>query len=94
MATKTTRLDISEAERAISAATPQSAARSCEQAVQYMAEARTALGGDSLDPNQALAHLDNAIACLQTLSRRGKASEQHPEGTVAVLENSATRRSA
>ncbi|MDJ0513334.1 MAG: hypothetical protein QNJ62_07810 [Methyloceanibacter sp.] len=94
MVVRTRELGTSELDRAISTIASPNLVQACGQAAGHMAEARKALGGESLDLDQALAHLDDAIACLQRLSRRGKASEQSPESTVVAFESPKTRRSA
>jgi hypothetical protein len=49
----------------------------CSEAADHVARARIALGDDTLDADQALLHLDDAIDCLKRLlahSRRGTTS--------------------
>jgi hypothetical protein len=44
----------------------------CSEAAGHVARARIALDLESFDTDQALAHLDDAIACLQRLLAHGK----------------------
>ncbi|HUW73259.1 MAG TPA: hypothetical protein VMW05_04385 [Methyloceanibacter sp.] len=46
----------------------------CSEAADHVARARVALYDESLDADQALAHLDDAIACLQRLWTHGRTS--------------------
>lgn len=64
-------------------------AQICDRAADHVARARQALNGDSLDPIEALSHLDDAISCLKSLSRRGLSrKEASPNGRTenSVLE--------
>ena len=45
----------------------------CSEAADHVARARIALHDDTLDADQALIHLDEAIACLQRLWAHGSA---------------------
>ncbi len=46
----------------------------CKRAAEHMANATFALNDESLGANHALAHLDEAIACLRGLSRQALAA--------------------
>jgi len=46
----------------------------CSEAADHVARARAALYDETLDADQALAHLDDAIACLKRLWAHGRAS--------------------
>jgi hypothetical protein len=52
----------------------------CSEAADHVARARIALYDDTLDADQALIHLDEAIACLKRLWAHGSAprTTQHP----------------
>ena len=43
----------------------------CTEAADHVARARIALHDETLDPDQALIHLDEAIACLKRLGTHG-----------------------
>lgn len=45
----------------------------CTEAADHVARARIALYDETLDPDQALIHLDEAIACLKRLWAHGRA---------------------
>lgn len=47
----------------------------CTEAADHVARARIALDDETLDPDQALAHLDEAIACLKRLWAHGSARQ-------------------
>jgi hypothetical protein len=55
----------------------------CSEAAGHVARARMALNIETLDTDQALAHLDNAIGCLQRLLAHSRAGR--PKGTVHAL---------
>jgi hypothetical protein len=46
----------------------------CSEAADHVARARVALYDETLDADQALGHLDDAIACLQRLWAHGRGS--------------------
>ena len=46
----------------------------CTEAADHMARARVVLHDETLDADQALSHLDEAIACLQRLWGAGHTS--------------------
>lgn len=46
----------------------------CSEAADHVARARIALHDETLDADQALIHLDEAIACLKRLWAHGSAS--------------------
>jgi len=94
MVSKTSGLGISEAKPAISPIAAPNLAQTCGRAAEHMAEARKALGGESHDPDRALAHLDHAIACLGKLSPRGRAFEPCPESALMPFRSPKERRSA
>lgn len=48
----------------------------CSEAAGHVARARIALDLESFDTDQALSHLDDAIACLQRLLAHGKTGRQ------------------
>ncbi|HML93685.1 hypothetical protein [Methyloceanibacter sp.] len=75
---------------AISRPGGQSLVQICGNAADHMARAREALGGESLDPAQALDHLDEAISCLKGLSRHK--AESRDEAGPAVLAFPRNRR--
>ena len=66
----------------------------CDRAADHIARARQALDDDSLDPAEALGHLDNAIACLKGLSRKGRPPKAKAENTVLAFRPGQSRRSA
>lgn len=89
----------SEVKQAISPATgaksaPDGLAQVCGQAAEHMAKARVALDTGSFDTNQALDHLDEAISCLQGLSRRGAPAPAQEGNTVVAFLPAKDRRSA
>jgi len=47
----------------------------CTEAADHVARARIALYDESLDTDQALIHLDEAIACLKRLWTHGRARQ-------------------
>lgn len=47
----------------------------CTEAADHVARARIALHDESLDADQALIHLDEAIACLKRLWTHGRARQ-------------------
>jgi hypothetical protein len=47
----------------------------CTKAADHVARARIALHDESLDADQALIHLDEAIACLKRLWTHGRARQ-------------------
>jgi len=66
--TRTTRLD--GPERALSLP------ELCNEAADHVARARLSLNDGSHDAALALAHLDDAIACLKRLSAEGRSAPQ------------------
>lgn len=53
-----------------------SLAQRCTKAANHVARARIALDDRNLDPDRALAHLDDAIGCLQRLWVHGQAAKE------------------
>lgn len=49
----------------------------CAEAADHVARARGMLSDESLDADQAILHLDDAIACLQRLLAHGRAAQDH-----------------
>jgi hypothetical protein len=54
----------------------------CTEAADHVARARVALYDESLDLDQALLHLDDAISCLKRLLAHGRASHSNGHGPV------------
>lgn len=50
----------------------------CTEAADHVARARIALYDETLDADQALIHLDEAIACLKRLWANGRAQQAAP----------------
>jgi hypothetical protein len=57
-------------------AEPLSLPQLCTEAADHVARARIALEDRNLDPDRALAHLDDAIGCLQRLRAHGQAGKE------------------
>jgi hypothetical protein len=53
---------------------PASLSELCSEAADHVAKARHALFDDSVDPEYALVHLDEAIFCLKRLLAYGRSS--------------------
>ena len=83
-----------QARQAVSASVESTLAQICGSAADRVAQARKALHSDSPDPAQALDHLDAAIACLKSLSGRGKAAGTETGNTVLAFPHGRTRQSA
>jgi hypothetical protein len=73
---------------------PDGLAQVCGQAAEHMAKARVALDSESFDTNRALDHLDEAISCLQGLSRRTASAPAQDGNTVVAFLPAKDRRSA
>ncbi|ODR99141.1 hypothetical protein AUC68_03680 [Methyloceanibacter methanicus] len=69
-------------------------AQICGNAADRVAQARQALHGDSPDPSLAMEHLDDAIACLKSLSGRDRAAGAEPRNTVVPFASNRTLHSA
>ena len=54
----------------------------CSEAADHVARARVALYDETLDADQALRHLDDAISCLKRLLAHGQASHGNGHGPV------------
>lgn len=80
--------------QAISRPGEQDFAQICGSAADHMARARKALDGESLDPAQALDHLEEAICCLKGLSRNGVAPREDGEPAVLAFPRARRARSA
>jgi len=54
----------------------------CSEAADHVARARVALYDETLDADQALRHLDDAISCLKRLLAHGRTSHGNGHGPV------------
>ncbi len=72
----------------------QNLAQLCSNAADHMAQARDALGGEALDPAQALNHLDEAISCLKGLSRHKAEPRDEAEPAILTFPRDRRTRSA
>ena len=63
------------ADKAFLKSKKQNLPETCGQAADFIAQARMALNDESMGPDQALAHLDEAIACLMTVPLAGRPAE-------------------
>ena len=72
----------------------QNLAQLCGNAADHMAQARNALGGEALDPAQALNHLDEAISCLKGLSRHKAEPRDEAEPAILTFPRDRRTRSA
>jgi len=52
----------------------------CTEAADHVARARIALYDETLDADQALLHLDDAISCLKRLLAQGRTSHANGQG--------------
>ena len=86
--------DLAQAGQAISVPVEPTLAQICGSAADRVAQARKALHGDSPDPDQALNHLDAAIACLKSLSDRDKAASTETGNTILAFPHGRTQQSA
>ena len=91
---KTSAGNLAKNEREILPAVEGNLARICGNAADRVAQARQALHADSPDPGLALAHLDNAIACLKSLSGRNQPAGAKPGDTVVPFASKRTLHSA
>lgn len=94
MAIKLSELGRSQGEQAELPAEEPGVANVCGRAAEHMSKARIALDGESFDMGRALEHLDDAISCLQGLSRRAKAPAATDGNTVVAFQPAKERRSA
>lgn len=93
MAIKLSEIGRSQGEQANLPAKEPGVANVCGHAAEHMAKARMALDGESFDAGRALDHLDEAISCLQGLSRRGKAPKAKDGNTVVAFQPAKNRDS-
>ena len=94
MVVETSGTGTSGEDQGISRAAKANTAQICGRAAEHMARARQALERESLDPGQALAQLDDAISCLQSLPGRRPAAKEQGGDTVVAFQAAKERRSA
>ena len=86
--------DLAQAGQAISVPVEPTLTQIGGSAADRVAQARKALHSDSPDPDQALDHLDAAIACLKSLSDRDKAASTDTGNTILAFPHGRTQQSA